>query len=151
MWRRSKPQTSWWCYRKIQGVTKVIGIHSLGAIFICNKFHSNLSNSCWDISVWINRQTDIAMHNIKQAGSATFPLTDKCVHTILLQQDTSKKKRAEQGQSLSTQLHSLDCTCICQYMKAEARWLLCIPKHGCHCHYDLPSNCTRLSLSARVL
>lgn len=31
--------------------TRVIGIHPLGAVDICTKFHSNLSSNCWGISV----------------------------------------------------------------------------------------------------
>lgn len=31
--------------------TSVIGIHPLGTVDICTKFHSNLSSNCWGISV----------------------------------------------------------------------------------------------------
>ncbi len=50
----SKPQmsTSWWCQKKQR---------------TCTKLHGNLSNSCWDICIWIkavHRQTDFAIPRI---------------------------------------------------------------------------------------
>lgn len=47
----SKPQveTSWWRYRKCQGIAKLIRILHHVTINVSTKFHGKPFNSCWDI------------------------------------------------------------------------------------------------------
>ncbi len=50
-------------YSESQGITKISRIHPLGIMNVCDKFHGNLSNLCWDISVLTKDwPTDIAIH-----------------------------------------------------------------------------------------
>lgn len=45
-------------------ITKVIRFHPLITMNVCTNFHSNPSNSCWEISFWqkvVDRQTNIAI------------------------------------------------------------------------------------------
>lgn len=41
-----KDLTPWWCLSKIQGIIKVITIHTEGYMNMCIKLHVNPSNNC---------------------------------------------------------------------------------------------------------
>ena len=56
-----KKTLAWWCcYKKSHEATKIIKIHPSGAMQICFKFNSNLSNYCRDISL---KSKKISMKN----------------------------------------------------------------------------------------
>ncbi len=61
--KKPKMSTSWWRWRKSQGITKVLSIYPPGTMNVSTRFHGSPSNICWHISVWtkvMNRPTNIA-------------------------------------------------------------------------------------------
>lgn len=122
--------TLWWCYTKHQGTR--VRIYPLGTIYLC---HGSLFQQIFQSGPkLLTSQSTVRL-------TLDFIIINRQRHNKYCQKDISrtdksrKKNRSGEGQPLKkAQLHSLDCTCFCQHMKAEARWFLCMRK-------------TRLSLS----
>lgn len=109
--RNVKTLTCGRCYKKSQGITKVMQMYPLGSMNICTKLDGNTFKSCWDISVW----TKVVEH-LTYVALSIIPLwVETITFTVVLWEVVCSRLGAEDGglmsravrQSLEKQQNSL--------------------------------------------